>query len=93
MAQAQNTLSPTIMATLLQNVAQGKLKPANLRRNINADSLVTLGDKGAKYTRKDGRFYVSFFRGEVEQSTEEVGDRVEAQMLVIDYLTSNKQPA
>lgn len=92
----QTQMSPAIVSAMFSMVKTGQLKQAAVRKLIQADQEYTLGDMGAKYSKnRDGNtgFTVFLSKNGQQVGNEPVGDRVEAQLTIIEYLTKATQPA
>jgi hypothetical protein len=89
MPQAQNILAPSLFAVLLEQVAQGHVRPASLVANVQNNIPVSYREHSAQMTKEaPGRFHVQFFKDAQPVGQEQASTPVEAKLLVLDYLVS-----
>lgn len=82
MAQS-NALSPSLFSVLLDQVQQGKVRPANLVGNILANVKHTHNGKTASFSKTSpGRYVVAL--GDAQEAA---SSPVEAKLMIIDYLS------
>lgn len=75
-------LSPALFSVLLDQVAQGKVRPANLVGNVFANVKMTHNNKTASFVKEaPGRYTVH-----LGDAQEPASSPVEAKLLIIDYL-------
>lgn len=89
-----NTLSPSLFALLLEQAAEGKVRPANLISNVQNGQPVTWQHHSAAFTKDaPGRFTVTFYRDAQAVGTEFASTPVEAKLMVLDYVISQVKQA
>lgn len=82
MAQV-TALSPSLFSVLIDQIAQGKVRPANLVGNVFANTKHSHNGKTASFVKDTpGRYTVHL--GDV---VETAASPVEAKLLILDYLS------
>lgn len=82
MAQ-QTALSPVLFSVLLDQLAQGKVRPANLVGNVFANTEHSHNGKKAKFVKTSPGKYVV----DLGDNQEIAASPVEAKLMLLDYLS------
>ena len=86
MPQGQSNLSPSLFGVLLEQIADGNLRPASLINQVQNDMPISYDNMAARFTKeRPGVFNISFYKDGNEVGTETASSPVEAKLIVLDY--------
>lgn len=88
------TLSPSLFGVLIEQAAQGHVKPANLVNNVQANVALSYKDRSANFIKTRPGFYkVSFMLDNEPYEEHEASSPVECKLMVLDYLIEGAKSA
>lgn len=87
-----NILSPSLFAVLINQAADGNLRPASLIANVQAGMPITYQSVKAEFEKESpGNYIVRMYKDNNQIGEEPASTPVEAKMMVLDYLIAHAQ--
>lgn len=88
------SLSPSLFSMLIEQAAQGAVKPSALMNNVQANTEYKVGDVSAKFVKVGpGHFNVTVTNGDGVAHDERAITAIESKLMVLDALIDSRKQA